>query len=84
MGFSRSLASSEWHQEPERYDVNRQRKKRGIDRLVIFFEGSEKELTPEKLYAQEILWRVEERLWVKLEEKHGGRVWRLKKKALRK
>jgi hypothetical protein len=44
----------------------------GIDRLGTLFNESEKEVRPKKLQAQEILWRLEERLWPSLEEKHGN------------
>jgi len=54
----------------------------GIDQIVLFCKEHENELTSEKLHAQEILWRVEERLWFKLEEKHGNRVWEIKKEIL--
>lgn len=56
------------------------RKSIGIDRLDFMFK--EQKLTSEKLHAYEVLWRVEERLWSKLEEKHGGRVWDIEKEIL--
>jgi Ti-type conjugative transfer relaxase TraA len=57
------------------------RKSIGIDRLEFMFKENQN-LTAEKLQAYEILWRVEERLWPKLEEKYGGRFWDIEKEIL--
>jgi Ti-type conjugative transfer relaxase TraA len=57
-------------------------KSAGIDRLSLFVKGNEGEFNSEKLYAQEILWRVEERLWFQLEEKHGNQIWKIKEEIL--
>jgi hypothetical protein len=50
----------------------------GIERLSLFVKGNEGEFNSEKLHAQEVLWRVEERLWSQLEKQHGNQIWKIK------
>lgn len=54
----------------------------GIERLNLLSKETENKFTPDKLHAIEVLWRVEERLWSQLEEKHGNQVWKIKDHVL--
>lgn len=54
----------------------------GIDKLEMFVKSKVEGILEEKMHAQELLWRVEERCWNFLEEKYGSRIWEIKQAIL--